>query len=348
MNYIVKKGDTLYRIAQKHNTTVGQLLRNNPGIKNPNVLYPGQVINIDSSDDDHVVQIKDKYGYEDMQNDLKELKKIYPEMQLVNTGSSVLGRSIPAVRLGYGPKEVHYNGSFHANEWITTVLLMRFIEEYLKANREKRSIGDFYIPDLHNKTSLWIVPLVNPDGVDLVQNGIQPQEPFYEEVIRLNGGSRSFRNWKANIRGVDLNDQFPASWDQEFARRETSGPAPENYPGPYPLSEPEAQAIAAFTREHNFRLVIAFHTQGEVIFWGYKGFEPAESQSIVRKFQQVSGYEPIRYVESDAGYKDWFIQDWRRPGFTVECGKGQNPLPISQFWDIFNHTIGLLLIALTV
>ncbi|MFA6808477.1 MAG: peptidase M14, partial [Eubacteriales bacterium] len=107
-------------------------------------------------------------------------------------------------------------------------------------------------------------------------------------------------------------------------------------------------AIANFTKAHNFRLVIAFHTQGEVIYWGYEGLEPPESQNIVKTFSEASGYQPIRYVDSNAGYKDWFIQDWRRPGFTVECGLGKSPLPVSQFWQIWSKNIGILLSGLVV
>lgn len=348
MTYIVKKGDTLFKIALRFNSTVTEILKYNPNITDPSLIYPGQVIVIKPQTPLPIIKIQDKYGYDKMQKDLTNLKTIYPEMQLVNIGSSVLGRSIFAVRLGHGPKKVHYNASFHANEWITTLLLMKFIEEYLKANKEQRKIGNFYIPKLYKETSLWIVPMVNPDGVELVQNGLTPDNPFYEEVLRANSGSMNFNNWKANIRGIDLNDQFSAGWEREFARRQVVSPAPLNYPGPYPLSEPESQAMAQFTRAHDFRLVIAFHSQGEVIYWGYRNLEPPESEIIVNKFKEVSGYQPIRYVDSDAGYKDWFIQEWRRPGFTVECGLGQNPLPITQFWDIWGKTIGIILIALTV
>jgi len=270
-------------------------------------------------------------------------------MEIINIGKSVLGRSIPAVRLGIGPRQIHYNGAFHANEWITTLFLMFFIENYLQSNKENGKIGTYYIPQLFRETSLWLVPMVNPDGVELVQNGLSvDSNPFYRDVLQANGGSTNFRRWKANIRGVDLNDQFPAHWQKEFNRRETKGPAPMNYPGSRPLSEPEAQAMANFTREHDFRLVMAFHTQGGEIYWGYEKMEPPESAEIVKKLQKVSGYRAIRYVESNAGYKDWFIQDWRRPGFTVECGYGVNPLPLSQFESIWPKVRDIMLTGLTV
>ena len=222
---------------------------------------------------------------------------------------------------------------------------MKFLERYAEAYQNGERIGQFNVPALYQATSLWLVPMVNPDGVELVQEGIDADNPYYETVLQANGGSLDFRPWAANIRGVDLNNQFPAQWERE-ARRGTAVPAPRNYSGLSPLSEPEARAMADFTRAHDFRLVIAFHTQGEEIYWGFEGLEPAESERIVTVFSEASGYLPVRYVQSWAGYKDWFIQDWRRPGFTVEVGRGVNPLPISQFWRIWSQNIGLMLAGL--
>lgn len=345
--YVVQPGDTLYKIARSFGVSVSQLQAANPGVV-ATQLPIGQVLVIPEPPLREIVIPREDYGYDEMMADLDALVRRYPFIEVSSIGRSVLGRSIPAVRLGTGAREVHYNGSFHANEYITTLVLMKFIEEYAQALEENRSIGTFHIPTLYNQTSLWIVPMVNPDGVELVLEGITADNPYLEEVLEINGESRNFSGWKANIRGVDLNDQFPANWEEEAARRAPDSPAPRDYPGPAPLSEPESQAMAAFTQAHDFRLVIAFHTQGEVIYWGYRGLEPAESETIVNRFADVSGFQPIRYVASDAGYRDWFIQEYRRPGFTVELGRGVNPLPFRQFWDIWGKTIGILLTGLAV
>ncbi|MBP1759958.1 MAG: putative carboxypeptidase [Firmicutes bacterium] len=295
-----------------------------------------------------VVIPRENYGYHEMVNDLETLRVTYPFIEIDSIGTSVMGCSIPVVRIGQGKKEVHYNGSFHANEWITTLLLMKFLEVYAKAYASEKKIGSFNIESLVSSTSLWIVPMVNPDGVQLVQGKIDTSTTTYATAVQINSGSRDFSDWKANIRGVDLNDQFPAHWETEASRRGATAPAPRDYTGTEPLSEPEARAMAEFTRAHEFRLVSAFHTQGEEIYWGYRGLEPNESERIVNRFTEVSGYEAIQYVESDAGYKDWFIKEWSRPGFTVECGHGINPLPISQFWEIWSKVIGIFLMGLDV
>ncbi|MNJ38850.1 Gamma-D-glutamyl-L-diamino acid endopeptidase 1 [compost metagenome] len=104
--------------------------------------------------------------------------------------------------------------------------------------------------------------------------------------------------------------------------------------------------MAELTRQSNFAYVLAFHTQGKVIYWGFQGLEPPYAETMVNEFARVSGYEPIRNIESYAGYKDWFIQDWRRPGFTVELGRGVNPLPLGQFDEIYEESLGILLASL--
>jgi g-D-glutamyl-meso-diaminopimelate peptidase len=348
MDYVVQGGDTLYKIAFRYNVSIKSIVKLNPQLTNPNKLVPGQVIRIPKPPELPVVIPRSDYGYFEMMEDIDALVQLFPFLTVIRIGRSEMGLSIPAVRIGRGSREIHYNASFHANEWITTLLVMKFLELYAKTYKAGSNIGTIYIPRTFDRTSLWIVPMVNPDGVQLVLNKVDASSNFYKKAVQINGGSTDFRGWKANINGVDLNDQFPAGWETEVQRRSAIYPAPRDYPGRAPLTESESKAMASFTRAHNFRLAAAFHTQGEEIYWGYRGYEPPESQRIVFRFAEVSGYESIRYVESDAGYKDWFIQEWRRPGFTIECGKGINPLPISQFWDIWADVIGIFLTGLVV
>jgi len=181
--------------------------------------------------------------------------------------------------------------------------------------------------------------------VDLVLNGPPDQEEWQTRVVEFNKGSTDFTEWKANIRGVDLNDQFPARWELEKARNPNE-PGPRDYVGEKPLLEPEAIAMANLTKERDFARVLAFHTQGEVIYWGFENLEPAESEVIVQEFSRVSGYEPVKTIASYAGYKDWFIQDWQRTGFTIELGRGINPLPLSMFDDMYKKSLGIFLAGL--
>ncbi|WP_248924820.1 M14 family metallopeptidase [Paenibacillus hamazuiensis] len=345
--YVVQAGDTLRELSRRFNIALTDLQTANPGVDHRR-LRIGQTIVLPESRGLTAFQTADDYGYAELVENITRLKSAYPFLEVCDIGVSVLGKRIPAIRIGCGAQEVHYNGAVHANEWITTPLLMKFIEDYASAYACGENLRGRSMEELYEKTSLWVVPMVNPDGVELVQEGITPQHPFYEQLLEWNFGSFHFQRWKANVRGVDLNDQFPAHWEIERDRRDVPGPGPRDYPGLAPLTEPEAIALAQFTRCHDFCRVIAFHSQGQEIYWNYRGLEPVEAEEIACRLGKASGYKPVKLTGSDAGYKDWFIQEYRRPGFTVEVGLGTNPLPVALFPQLYDEVVGLMIEGLHV
>ncbi len=302
---------------------------------------------------ENIVQTNISYTYEILTKDIQELKNTYPFLQIGTIGYTVLGKSIPYIRIGNGAKEVMYSASFHANEWITTVVLMKFVEDFSKAYTQNTTIYDYRAQQIFEETTIYIVPMVNPDGVDLVTGAVQPETSIYQNYQYLAGNFPAIpfpSGWKANFNGVDLNLQFPARWYRAREIKFAQGynkPGPRDYVGEGPLTEPEALAIYSFTLMHNFRLILAYHTQGEVIYWKYGNFLPPESEYIGTRFADSSGYTlDITPPESAyAGFKDWFISEYNRPGYTIEAGWGENPLPISQFDKIYTDNIGILVLG---
>lgn len=283
------------------------------------------------------------FGYLEWEEAKRLLLDRYPCIGYEQIGTSVLGREIGAFRIGRGKREIHYNGAMHANEWMTGMLLARFLDELGSAVSRKEPLQGLPVYDWLEHTTLWVIPLVNPDGVELCIRGTESAKPQASKLLEWNGGRTSFDGWKANIRGVDLNDQFPAYWVTERDRRDVAGPGPRDFTGEEPLTEPEARALAEWTRSKSFELVIAFHMQGREIYWNYRDMEPPESVVWAERFGRVSGYVPVKLTGSDAGYKDWFIQEFRRPGFTVEAGFGVNPLPLQQFESVYAETAPIML-----
>lgn len=348
-NYTIRSGDTLTSIAGNFSTTVNRILYANPDI-DANNLGTGQNIVVPFG---NIIPTNINYTYNIMQMNISALKRIYPFLEIGSIGNSVMGKQIPYIKIGTGPKEVFYNGSFHANEWITTPVLMKFVEEFSKSYVNNGSIFGYSTSYIFNSVSIYIVPMVNPDGVDLV-TGDLPRNSYYYNLaknISANFPSISFPSgWKANINGVDLNLQFPAAWEQARQIKFAQGfnkPAPRDYVGSGPLVAPESIAVYNFTLQHNFRLILAYHTQGEVIYWKYLNYLPANSRYIGEQFSQVSGYllDDTPYNSSFAGYKDWFIQEYNLPGYTIEAGFGVNPLPISQFDKIYADNLGILVLG---
>jgi len=342
-SYRIKQGDSFWKLSTSRNISVDAFLLLNPTI-NPNKLMVGQTIQIPKRINSHDIHRHSKYDFAQLQRDIQALKSHFPFIQVNHIGSSVEGKSIQEIAIGKGSKKVHMNASFHANEWITTLVLMSFLNTYLLSLTNSQSIRGINMMPLYSLVKLSIVPMVNPDGVDLVLNG--PPAALRDELLTINKGSNDFSEWKANIRGVDLNNQFPANWEIEKERKEPKSPALRDYPGDAPLTEPETKAMAALAESNEFNRLVAFHTQGKEFYWGYEDLEPPESRKLAAEFERVSGYRGIQNIDSHAGYKDWFIQEFRKPGFTIELGLGVNPLPLSQFDEIYSEAIGIFLASL--
>ena len=348
--YSVKPGDNVYDIANEYKTSVERIIVSNPNI-NIYSMRPGAEIIVPVG---NVVNTQVSYSSEILEKNIRNLKLIYPFLEVGEIGKSVLNKSLPYIKIGNGNKKVFYSAAFHANEWITSPVLMKFLEEYAQAFVENKNIFGYNAQALYYTTSLYIVPMVNPDGVDLVTGSIKNVENAYKNAVQIADNFPEIPfpgGWKANINGVDLNLQFPAGWEQAKKIKFSQGytmPAPKNYVGTAPISEPESRAIYDFTLKNNFKLVIAYHTQGKEIYWNFQNLAPESAKIIGEKFAKVSGYllTEVPYNSSFAGYKDWFIQEHIKPGYTVEAGLGENPLPISQFNEIYNDNIGILVLGL--
>lgn len=293
------------------------------------------------------------YGYSILKINLNTLKELYPFLEIFSSGNSVLGNEIPVIKIGTGSKEVFYSASIHANEWITSPVLMKFIADYCYCYTNNLKIYGYNARSLYNSCTIYVMPMVNPDGVNLVTGEISPNSSLYSntKLISNNYPNIPFPNgWKANINGVDLNLQFPAGWEEARNIKYSQGftsPAPRDFVGYGPLTEPESLAIYNFTLRHNFSLILAYHSQGKVIYWQFQDYNPPKAQFIGMQFAKSSGYslEETPYNSSFAGYKDWFIQNYNKPGYTIEVGLGDNPLPISQFDEIYSNNLGILVLG---
>ena len=284
--------------------------------------------------------------------EMNRLAGKYGFVTLSEFGRSVMGKPLLYICAGSGSRRVFYSATHHANEWITTLVLLKFMDELFEKRRTNAKIGGFGAKDLLEKANLCFAPMIDPDGVDLVL-GTLSSGKYFEQAKKIANSFPAIAftsGWKANIEGTDLNLQYPANWEKakqiKFAQGIT-GPAPRDYVGPAPLSAPESRALANFTRRIDPDGIIALHTQGNVIYWKFSDFEPKGAYELGRKLAGASGYELSETppVSDNAGFKDWFIQDFNRPGYTVEMGLGESPLPLSQFESIYASMVSLLATA---
>jgi len=346
--YEIQPGDNYYSIARKYNTHMALIASANPGV-DPARLQIGQTITVPLHYD--VVNTDTAFSYEILEHGIEGLKVRYPFLEVGSAGRSVLGKKLYTLRLGTGPKQVMYCAAHHALEWITSSLLLKFVEDFSKAYAMDQYILEYNPANIWLESSVIIVPMVNPDGVNLVLDGLKPGNPYAEELVSWNGGNRSFSSdWQANIRGVDLGHNYDAAFGEYKAFAESmgvTGPAPAGYPGAFALSEPETHSMEDFTRKHDFKLILDYHAQGEIINWNFKGMASPKDAQIGDYLASLSGYDLIEAKAPDtlAGYRDWFIKAYQRPAYTFYVGKGKNPLPIGDLQDIYDHNIRVLLEA---
>ncbi len=242
-----------------------------------------------------------------------------PNLDFFVVGESTMGQPIYGMHIGsYEGKQILIESGIHAREY-PAVLVVLGMAEYLASNLGQINGG------------IYILPLVNPDGVRIVLDGVGYLncENWQNFLIGLNGGNDDFSNWKASATGVDLNVNFPALWGG--GAQNVFCPNYANFVGFYPASEREVRLLMDFTYSVQPNLTLSYHTKGDVIYYG---FEVLSEEEIARDrmyadiIASVNGYTPIKTENSVGGYSDWVSEYLDVPAFTVEVGSASLPTPI--------------------
>ncbi len=287
--------------------------------------------------------------YEITEKYVTALSEKYPLLRVASCGKSVMSKEIFTLCIGKGGRRVIYVGGTHANEWITTLMLLRFCENLLSSAENNGNIRGYNARNILSRVTLVIIPCLNPDGTDIFIKGINACGNLKEQIYNI--CKFDFANWSANANGVDLNHNFNADWYNLRDYEEKNGiskPSFRRFGGNYPESEPETKAITSFLRKVNFDRLYSFHSQGEEIFYEYGNSTPEKSFFVAQALSGVSGYTLVKNEGhySSGGLKDWFIEEFKKPGFTIEIGNGKNPLPLSDFERIYEPAESIAVLGL--
>ncbi len=281
------------------------------------------------------------YTYARLREDLTRLKREFPtELDVDVIGYSREGRAIYAARAGRkdAPVRVLIQAGIHAREHMTGLLVMAQLERLLR-----RGIPDW--------AAFYMLPMANPDGVAMSQTGLAGQKAIEIYAADRAAGyadcdyAQYLKEWKANAAGVDLNRNFDAGWDLVDTR---PGPSTANYRGFAPESEPETQALAAYTLLIRPDVTLSYHAMGEEIFYDFGCNAPVNEAglSLARIVARRTGYRLVPDDQSSfGGYKDWAIEKLSIPSLTIEIGHVKTPLPISEFPDIWRKNRDVPMIA---
>lgn len=293
-----------------------------------------------------------EYDYNGYRKIMKDLTANFPFLKEEVIGKSVFGRDIVALKIESERKEYSlYTAAIHGSERITATVLLKYIENLCDALKSGGKISGIDAKKALSGKGVIFVPLCNPDGCEISLKGELGCGPHAARIKRLCGSD--FEHWNSNLRGVDLNHNFDAGWERLHELEQSLGyigPGPTRYGGHRPESEPETIALTNLCRKNRIRVLYCFHSQGEVIYWDYNGIETVRGRKIAEIFAASSLYSievPIG-IATGGGFKDWFIETFQRPGFTIELGKGKNPLPAESGQQIYSQveemmTIGLLM-----
>ncbi len=227
-------------------------------------------------------------------------------------GKSTFGRELFAVKTGEGSPVGIAQYGIHGREFITAELAFYHYRRGVQ------------------KGSVWLLPLVNPDGALLSQTGLESAPKGERDTLLAYNGGEDFSLWKANGRGVDLNVNFPARWGK--GEKNTRRAGGENYIGSRPFSEKETLALKKFTEEIRPDYTLSYHTKGEEIYWYF--YQSLRTCPLHKRLALVlsatTGYPLGNAKGSAGGYKDWCIQRFALPAFTVEVGKDSYPHPLGE------------------
>lgn len=287
--------------------------------------------------------------YDRVQRAIHWLGEHYPALKCFPIGKSVLGREIPALCIGNPHGAAVFVGATHGMEWLTTLLLLRFTEQLLEGIATGKCVSEIDVRKAMQNRSLVVIPCLNPDGVEISLRGREGAGALGDSVESLSQGD--FVHWQANANGVDLNHNFDAGWAELHQLEQQNGihgPAPTRYGGPHPNSEPETVAMTTFCLTYQPGTLYSFHSQGEEIYYNYGQHTPARSKLMAQILASSSGYDVAipTGLAAHGGLKDWYIDKLRRPGFTIEIGRGKNPLPIRQLPHIYAKVEEMLMIAI--
>ncbi len=272
----------------------------------------------------------------------------FPFIKKETVGKSLCQKPIYAYSIGENKNKTLYVGAFHGMEWLTSIVLLKFLEQCCKSIDENKNILCFRIHDFLKINGLTIIPCINPDGVEIQINGSKSAGKYKRIIDNITPDTS---HWQANARGIDLNHNFNAGWKQlkslEIKNR-ILYPSQTRYGGRAPESEPESSSLINYCKTKGFSKALAFHSQGREIYWDFGNSTPKESLLIANILADSAKYK-VSSPEGLAvggGFKDRFISLFKKPAFTVEIGLGKNPLPLSDFDEEYKRLMPLLCLGI--
>lgn len=246
------------------------------------------------------------YNYSRTYSALKRLVCRYAGLvRFADTGTSQKKRNIPSVVLGRGNKKILAIASVHGREYVTTGYLLKCVEEYAESYVRSDKIEDFDIREIFWEYSFYVVPMANPDSVEIA---LGRDEPY------VKAEDFCAYEYKDNARGVNLNANFPFEWEKV---------PPSRHRGRSAASERETRFLMSMCRKHDFESALSFHSRGGCVFWRDSGNGEVKGDcTAAQKIALRCGLHLCPVTEKaeaySGGFENWFRSTYKKPALCIE------------------------------
>lgn len=284
------------------------------------------------------------YTFAEMETDICQLVQSYPGLiSYEMAGTSTDGRGIYELILGNknAPNAIYIQAAIHGREWMNSMMLMKQIEELLK--QWNYPYADTTVGNILNQCCIYIIPMVNPDGVSISQlglNGINTAD--LRTYVASLPGANNFSKWKANAKGVDINRNFGTGWNNKV---DCSVPSSEAYNGTAPLTEKESLAVATGFSKRKFQVAISYHSMEGAVYWdiGQTGAIRDQTKTLATHIKNITGYRlgsasPLKGLDYN-----YFIFEKNTPSVVIETGYVACPLPYSQWNTLWKENRNVMI-----
>ncbi|MDO4960339.1 MAG: M14 family zinc carboxypeptidase [Eubacteriales bacterium] len=290
------------------------------------------------------------YSYGTLQQDIMELKSRYSSlMSFRSLGQTADNRDVYEIIVGNENAGTHIliNAALHGREYITSNLVMKQLEYILYGAANGGSFDGTAMSTWLQNVCFHFVPMDNPDGVTISQYGPDGlnnaslkslvQNAYATDVANdkthLDFASY-LRRWKANGRGVDLNENFSFAWNQ--AESTLTQPSAQWYKGNAPESEAESQMLVRLLNSRHYKAVLNYHAMGNVIYWDFTENQVREKcRQLMNNVRYLTGY-PIYTDRAGGGMKE-YICTKADPlaSVTIEVGRTASPVDPAELPEIW-------------
>ena len=223
---------------------------------------------------------------------LTNLNQLHPQFtHLEQIGTSLQGRAIWGLLVSSQPQDpwsqqrptLLIDGLHHAREIMTSEVVLDVAETLLDGLYRK----DPQVTQLLQTWNVWVVPMLNVDGADIVFH----KDNMWRKNARANG---------RKAHGVDINRNYDFQWNS--CKGSSGVEMAQDFHGTNPASEPETQALQSLAQKIRPTGYLSYHSFSELILYAYgcKGQFAADKNLVIQLADELAQILP-----TDDGKKNY-------------------------------------------